>query len=440
MSLDFPRASLVDSIRFSAQIAVPNVVLGLFAKRQLPGRVASTVHAEQFGYQLVQGLVRRFGPDPFFVKVVRDDALLVHHPDDIRLVLEGSPSPFASDPDAKRKGMAAFQPEALTISRGDLWRERRRFAEAVLDTGRPLHRLADRFVAVAGEEAAALAESGALRWDAVNRSFQRLTRRVVLGDAAGNDESITAELGELMAAGNRMPGKPAAGYPAFLHRVRSYVEGAEPGSLCGILADAPQEPGVEPGEQIIHWLFAMGDTLAANAFRTLAVLASHPLQLAEVRAESDGLDLDDPKMIAGLEYLAGCLQDTMRLWPTTQLFGRVALEDVRFPTGAVLPAGTQVLIYNVFNHRNRDRIAFADRFAPEEWVSGDAADDWSFNFFSHGPQGCPGAGLAVFLGQAVLAHLLVSSQPHLSGASLRPGRPLPYGLDVTALSIRLDPR
>ena len=37
-------------------------------------------------------------------------------------------------PKPKREGMAAFQPDALTISRGHPWEDRRRFAEAVLDT------------------------------------------------------------------------------------------------------------------------------------------------------------------------------------------------------------------------------------------------------------------------------------------------------------------
>jgi cytochrome P450 len=97
-----------------------------------------------------------------------------------------------------------------------------------------------------------------------------------------------------------------------------------------------------------------------------------------------------------------------------------------------------VLIPNLFNHRNRDRVEFADRFAPEEWVSGDAASNWSFNFFSHGPQGCPGAGLAIFLGQAVVGRLLQTSEPRLQGASLKAGRPLPYGLDIFGFSIRLD--
>jgi cytochrome P450 len=113
---------------------------------------------------------------------------------------------------------------------------------------------------------------------------------------------------------------------------------------------------------------------------------------------------------------------------------------VRFPTGAVLPSGRQVLIYNVFNHRNRDRIPYADRFAPEEWLTGGAADDWSFNFFSHGPQGCPGAGLAIFLGQAVLAQLVNGYDLELTGARLDPERRLPYSLDIYAIGIRCTPR
>ena len=435
MTLDFRHASLVDGVRFTAQVAVPNVALGLFRKRALPTQIASTVHAEQLGYLLVQGLVRRFGPDPFWIRVARDEALLVHHPDDIRLVLGGSPDPFASDPEAKRKGMAAFQPNALTISRGALWADRRAFTEAVLDSGKPLHRLAEEFLAVVDDEVTRLGAQPTLKWDDVNRTFQRITRRVVLGDAAATDTAVTAELEELMAAGNRMPGKPADGYASLVHRLQGYVEAAEPGSLCSLVADAPSGPDTDVAGQLVHWLFASGDTLAANAFRALAALAAHPLQLAEVRAELDGADLASPKSVTGLDYLAGCLLEAMRLWPTTQLFGRETTRDVRFPTGAVLPAGKQVLIYNLFNHRNRDRIPFADRFAPEEWVSGSAGEDWSFNFFSHGPQGCPGADLALFLGVAFLARVLGEGTPRLRGASLDPGSPLPHGLDVFALSV-----
>lgn len=440
MALDFKHASVVDGVRFTAQVGLPNVVLGLFAKRTLPARVSSTLHGDHLAYLLVEGLVRRLGPDPFWIRVGKDEVLLVHHPDDIRLVLDGSPEPFAPDPDTKRKGMLAFQPDALTISRGDLWANRRRFTEAVLDTGSPIHRLAPRFLAVAHEETDTLAERDTIRWDDLHGTFQRITRRVVFGDAAADDTEITDHLGDLMAAGNRMPGKPAAGYETFIERVQAYVDAAEPGSLCSLVAEAPADEDTDPAGQLVHWLFAMGDTLPANLLRALALLATHPEQLAAVRTHVDAADLTEPAAIAGLEYLAGCILEAMRLWPTTQLFGRVTTEDVRFSRGAVLPAGRQALIYNLFNHRNRDRIAYADRFAPEEWLTGSAAGDWSFNFFSNGPQGCPGAGLAVFLGQALIARLVSGSELGLSGANLDPDGRLPYALDIYGLAVKLTPR
>jgi cytochrome P450 len=431
LSLDFKHASLADGVLFSTQVAVPNVVQGLFRKRAPLVTAAGLVQADLLAYRCTAALVRKYGVDPFYVRVVAEEALLVHHPDDIRRVLSGSPSPFASDPDAKKKGMTAFQPNALTLSRGDLWAQRRAFAEGVLDTGRAKHRLSKAFAAIAVEEADALLDlRRPITFTDVNAAFQRLTRRVVLGEAAAEDTKITLQLGKLMDAGNKMPGKPAQGYDQFHAHLREYVETPDPKALTGLiprLAAKKRGPDIDPAGQLVHWLFAMGDTLPANLTRTLAVLAGHPLQLAEVRADASG------------EFLAGCIQDTMRLWPTTALFGRVTEVDVRFANGELVPSGTQVLIHNLFNHRNRDRVPYADRFAPEEWVSGGAAEDWSFNFFSHGPQGCPGAGLSVFLGEAFLGRLLSEADPVLeSGPKLVPGKPLPYGVDVAALRIGLS--
>ncbi|MGY2874040.1 cytochrome P450 [Marmoricola sp. URHA0025 HA25] len=444
MTLDFKHASIPEGVRFTAQVGVPNVVQGLFRKRDKVVAVAGLVQADQQAYGCTASLVKKYGPDPFWVRLVTDEVLLVHHPDDIRRVLEGSPSPFASDPETKRKGMAAFQPTALTLSRGDLWSSRRAFAEAVLDTRRPVHRLGRGFAGAAVSAADGLLALGRpVTWGDVNDAFQRLTRRVVLGVDATHDEQLTGQLGELMDAGNKMPGKPAAGYDGFHARLRKYVDAPDDTALTGLVAKAPQtaDDEVDAPGQLIHWLFAMGDTLPANLMRTLAVLASHPLQLDEVRAELAGKRLTDAKTVAGATYLAGCIQDTMRLWPTTPLFGRVTTEAVRFPQGEPLPAGTQVLIHNLFNHRNRDRVPYADRFAPEEWVAGDASTDWSFNFFSNGPQGCPGAGLSVFLGQAFLGRLLTKADPVVTaGPQPRPGKPMPYSLDLNSLEIELQAR
>ena len=101
-------------------------------------------------------------------------------------MLGGSPDPFASDPDTKRKGMSAFQPDALTISRGDEWRNRRAFAESVLATGQPLHPLAPTFLAIVREAVGVLAALGVRHVARTSTtSFQRITRRVVFGDRGG---------------------------------------------------------------------------------------------------------------------------------------------------------------------------------------------------------------------------------------------------------------
>ena len=48
----FKHASALEGLRFTAQIAAPNVLLGLFNKRELPSRIASTVGADYLGYRL----------------------------------------------------------------------------------------------------------------------------------------------------------------------------------------------------------------------------------------------------------------------------------------------------------------------------------------------------------------------------------------------------
>jgi hypothetical protein len=49
--------------------------------------------------------------------------------------------------------------------------------------------------------------------------------------------------------------------------------------------------------------------------------------------------------------------------------------------------------------------------------------------------GGPGAGLSVFLGQAVLARLLQDATPVLRGGGLDPGKPLPHSLDLYGITI-----
>jgi cytochrome P450 len=363
-----------------------------------------------------------YGPGPVWVRVVKDPALLVLSVEDVRRVLGGSPDPFASDPPGKRKGMTAFQPDALTISRDGPWENRRRFNEAVLDTG--LTRFSDRFASVVKEEVGVVVREPELTWDAWHRAFQRITRRVVLGDAARSDESLTELLGELMSEANGMPGKPSDRLPELMEQIRGHASAAEPGSLASLFGSAPSDEATRAEGQVPHWLFATHDTLAINSFRCLALLASH----AEQRVRALGDDA----------YMDACLHDAMRLWPTTPMLARETVTDVDWH-GENVPAGTQVLIVNTFLHRNPDTHDFADRFAPEEWIGGSAADDWSFNHLSHGPQGCPGSNLALLLGRTMLSAILTDRKVDLVSPKLDRSRPLPHMLDFFSLRFSLAP-
>ena len=65
-------------------------------------------------------------------------------------------------------------------------------------------------------------------------------------------------------------------------------------------------------------------------------------------------------------------------------------------------------------------------------------DDWQFNHFSHGPQGCPGVALALLVGRTMLATLLGERDAKLLAPSLDPAKPLPHSLDYFSLRFSLS--
>ena len=413
MAEDFSSASLVDNVRFNEAVVVANALQGIFRRRRRAVAVAAAINVDGQAVGLLAGFKRKTGGKPIWVRVISDRALLLLDADDVRRVLEGSPDPFASDPAAKKKGMAHFQPHALTISRGDLWRERRDFTDQVMVSSRAL---ADRFVAIVGEEIGAALDAGPLDYEAMHAAYRRLTRRIVLGDSARDDEEISELLATLMGQANGMPGSRSEQFEPFTAKLREYLAAAEDGSLTGLAAGVEASHDVHPDGQIPHWLFAMQDTLSANALRAAALLATH----------------------ASAVDLRATLLEAMRLWPTTPLLSRETIADVTWH-GTRVPSGTNVLVCNTFMHRDRDRLGdAADRFTPDGWrEGGQFADDWGLNFFSHGPQGCPGSDLAILLGTATLQAIADRGTPVLGKPSLDSAKPLPHMLDVFGIQVSI---
>jgi cytochrome P450 len=352
----------------------------------------------------------------------------------IREVLDQSADVYASDAGAKAKGMCHFQPDALTISRGEDWRDRRAFNEAVLATPERVHPDGARFVAVVADEVARLRIGPSLEWADFEGLFDRITLRVVFGDRARGDRELTKLLEDLMAEANRIAGLgESEKLYDFLGRLERQLVDPEPGSLVARIADAPQSDRTRVVHQIPHWIFAMRDTLGANAFRALATIVADPAVCERVRAELDGADLADPSAIDGLRYLEGCLHEAMRLWPTVPLLAREATRETTL-AGAKLDEGTQVMMINAFNHRAPEGVPDADRLNPERWANGQS--DYRFNHLSNGTQDCPGGALVLLLGKAVLARMLDEYELTLREPRLVPSDPLPAMVDFFA--IRFD--
>ncbi len=426
MSDGLPRASLLENLRFNAVVVIPNAVQGIFRRRRTAVAAATRAGIDGQAVGLLAAMARSYERSPVWVRVARDNAVLLLDPADVEAVLHAAPEPYASDPPAKRDGMAAFQPDAVTISRGALWRNRRRFTEAVL---RGHGKLPRGWVAICEEELdrvltgpVAIA-AGELDWNSFHGVLQRLARRLILGVGAAEDERLTELLEELMSEANGLPGETGPRVDELEDLIAAHVDRAERGTLAARFSSAPSDARTNAVGQVPHWLFAIGDTLAINTFRALAVVGSDHEVLAAARSNRG--------------YLGACLQEAMRLWPTTPMLSRETTEDVEL-RGVVVPAGTQVVISNLFGHRDRDRIPYADRFAPEEWLDGEAASDPAFNHFSRGPQGCPGASIALGIGEEVLEVLTARFTPVTTSGALRLDRDLPHMLDPFAIRVRLD--
>jgi cytochrome P450 len=378
--------------------------------------------------KFVSRLRRKYRSNYIYLRMLTAKSLLILDWNGIRHVLDNSPDIYA-DPKTKRVGMSHFQPDALTISRGAEWRDRRRFNEAVLDTEQDLHRYAASFMDVIRAEAVVTLQraGGQLAWDDFSDLFERITLRIVFGaraDPAAAKASLMEPLRRMMRESNRAFALRRSKYfDGFYARLRRAREEASITSLASLCQHAPATAMTRVDNQIPHWLFAMANTLAINTARALALIVSHGDAEARVREELAGRDLAAAQDIHGLRYLEGCVQEAMRLWPTTPLLARETLREDTLG-GASVPVGTQILILNSFNHRDRETLPYADTFSPQVWLSEDL--DYRFNHLSNGRQVCAGKNLALFIAKATLAALLAAHRYTLQGPPLNPRRPLPY--------------
>ena len=426
-----PVASRTASARILASVVAPILARGVILRRPRVVALAERLDADRRAVRALQRLRRRYGPGPVRLRLPARELAVMLSADHVREVLERSPETFVVSNLEKRGALSHFQPDGLLVSDGELRAERRRFNEAVLDTARPVHHLADAIVATVREEGQHVAEAadgaGVLTWDDFIVAWWRMVRRIVLGDAAADDATLTDELGTLRAAANWSYLRPrrTAVRRRFMERLRAHVDRAEPGSLAALVAGTPASAATAPVGQVPQWLFAF-DAAGIATFRALALLAAHPAAAEEARREAEDAAADGPRV---LPHLRACLLESVRLWPTTPVILRDTRTETRWGSGT-LPAGTAVLIIAALFHRDDETFPFADRFAPELWADGGRPPEAALVPFSAGPAECAGRNLVLLVASTMLAALLERHRYRLQPPGrLGPDRPLPGTLD-----------
>jgi cytochrome P450 len=128
----------------------------------------------------------------------------------------------------------------------------------------------------------------------------------------------------------------------------------------------------------------------------------------------------------------------LRLWPTTPLLLRETTAETAWENGTI-PANTAILIFTPFFHRDNERLSYADRFAPELWLSEHAEASAPLIPFSEGPAVCPGRELVLFLSSAMIAAILRDSRVRLAEpAKLAADRQLPATLNHFGLRFHVQ--
>src|SRR5256885_14382220 len=98
-------------------------------------RWLTAVKADRRAARMMSAMRRKHGGQG--VRLLGGRMVVLWGVDAIREVLDRSAEVYAGDSGAKGKGMSHFQPDALTLSRGEEWPDRRAFNEAVVAASGP---------------------------------------------------------------------------------------------------------------------------------------------------------------------------------------------------------------------------------------------------------------------------------------------------------------
>jgi cytochrome P450 len=446
MATEVKRLGLLDTLRFHLGVTTPGLLWGLVAPNRLFVPLLCRLNAGRCVARTLDALRRKHACDHFWVHFSFGGAptLLALNQDSMHALLSSDKN--QADPKLKKQALSKFVPDALTISSGDEWRDRRQFNEQVLDTDHHLHRYSDAFNDIACAEVDRLAGPSVseLSWADFQALAQRISQQVLLGSGELKPE-LAEQVARLVIRSN-WPFLPRArsSFSAFYQNIERYLSRhcTAPNNPCtclmhdsteslkkGSATDATRVPS-----QIGFWVFVLKDSLELHVSRTLALIAAHRQVQDRVRLDIRSVRSMTAEAVGGLQYLEACVGEQLRLWTPVPMLLRRAVEGFSLRDISIA-LDQEILIYPGFYHRDPGIFGKdANRFSPDSVGNGFPR----VYYFSQGRQACAGQHLARFLLKAILAALLAKFRFELIGPRIDPAH-IPYLYNHFKVKFRVTP-
>ena len=393
-------------------------------------------HAPAFLRDKLGFLTRCFAEHGDVVRLhIGGPTFLVSAPDDVKHVLVSNSDNYEKTTRLTGARSRRFFGSGLVTAVGPAHLRQRRMLQPVFH-----HAVIANFAAVIAECAATMIE----RWtdgatvdvhEEMLAVTQRITARALLGEesdtvverfrAAVSTRRRYQEylLGSALPFADRLPTSARRDY-ARAHReideivakgvARRRAAVAPGGDLLSMLVHARYDDGTGMSdEQIsdeVRTLSLAGyETVAEALSWSWYLLAGAAEAESAVWAEVDGVATGERGIgIAELARLPWCrmvLAESMRLYPPTWLFVRVAQTDDVLPSGVSIASGSKIYLSQWVMHRNPRHFADPDRFDPRRFAAEAIGSRPRFTYlpFGAGRRLCIGEEFAWMQGVAIMA-------------------------------------
>lgn len=327
-----------------------------------------------------------------------------------------------------------FLGKALLTTDGDVWRRQRRMVQPAFGKKR-----------LAGYGAAMVDESrkmadewrDGMTYD-ISREMMELTLRVVcrtlfghdvrgqtdhvatamdvFRDALGRPDPLPGWLSPWQRSADRAVGALDEIIFGMIRERRTSGEVPEPADLLHMLLSAVDSEGdggklddKEIRDQLVTMFLAGHETTSHALTWTWYLLSQNPNAERKLHAEIDrvlGSRLPTYGDLEDLSYTRWCFEEAMRLYPPAFTLARRAEADAQIG-GYEVPAGSEVVLWTYFTHRDArwfpEPLAFQpERFTPEEVAK---RPKLAYLPFGAGARACIGKVFAMIEGQLILATL-----------------------------------